>query len=273
MNNFIGLKKWRFHLGVHKTATTHLQEVLYSQKERLAEQGIDYIPTADLRSATRDVFHKRYFRRTRVRMNIRSKLPVTILSEENWLGDAKDGCMQVMYPGLERRLRAVFRPHSVAFLAVRHPADFASSLYAEALRHHPSMVSSKETKHAFLNRENIWLQLVLRVKEIFPETYVWRYEDYRANAEQYISLLAGTKLSVPKIPDPIATKRLSAEAVKHIEQLNAATGPVANLAEPADIPSADKFQLFDDAERAHLSIGYSHDLSELERMGILLLPD
>src|ERR671915_2577538 len=43
------VRRWRIHIGAHKTATTHLQETLTALRPALAAQGVDYIPNSLVR--------------------------------------------------------------------------------------------------------------------------------------------------------------------------------------------------------------------------------
>ena len=44
------VKRWRIHIGAHKTATTHLQQTLTAIRPRLVARGVDSIPLAALRA-------------------------------------------------------------------------------------------------------------------------------------------------------------------------------------------------------------------------------
>ena len=38
------ISRWRIHIGAHKTATTHVQEILALMRPQLVERGIDFDP-------------------------------------------------------------------------------------------------------------------------------------------------------------------------------------------------------------------------------------
>ena len=44
------ISRWRIHIGAHKTATTHVQEVLALLRPELVAQGVDFIPNRQLRA-------------------------------------------------------------------------------------------------------------------------------------------------------------------------------------------------------------------------------
>lgn len=261
---------WRYHLGVHKTATTHLQAVLRSQREQLLARGIDYIPLEELRDVIEPILWTRAFPRLRFRRLVRSSAPVAIVSEENWLGRSEEGCVFPLYPALERRLTVVARPNSVAFLSIRNPADFAASAYSEALRHTPNEVSLEATRSMFLSNGSPWLGLVQRIRRFFPRLQVWRYESYRENEQTYISMLAGTRVTVPNIADPIRTERLPSETIEALERIRLAGRPVpkAGTLRPPTNPT--RFEMFNEDEKLKLTQAYHRDLEALKRMGILV---
>lgn len=262
--------QWRYHLGVHKTATTHIQRVLKSQREELLAKGIDYTPLEELRSLTEPIFWKRAFRKRRFRRATRSDAPVVLLSEENWLGPIEDTCICPVYPNLERRLKTISRTNAIAFLSVRNPADFAASAYSEALRHAADKVSLERTREAFLSAKDVWLGLVERIRDFFPDLRVWRYEDYRGNEEAYISMLAGTRVTVPLIADPAETTRLPARTIARFEALREAR---ARFPKAQTLPStniATRFEMFSEQERTRLTRLYEHELGLLKGKGVLI---
>ena len=127
---------WRYHLGAHKTATTHIQEVLRSQRLKLREQGIRYIPLDELRSATYEILESTRFPKLKFDLLRFGAPKATILSEENFMGYPIEACSFPLYPRMEHRLEIIKRRPAVAFLAIRNPADFAASVYSEAARRH-----------------------------------------------------------------------------------------------------------------------------------------
>lgn len=253
---------WRLHLGVHKTATTHLQLSLEAIRPHLAQQGIDFIPLDELRNATALDFDwsKRFkgFKFRRAVRSVSSGLNTTILSEENWLGHPYEGCAFPPYPRAEERLKTIAKLGGTfsVFLAVRNPAQFAASIYSEAMRHHPERVSRNQTRDAWLNGGSPWSELVERISRIFPNVTVWRYEDY--HAETVASALAGVPVALPEIPEPEMTKRLPLEAITAIES-----------GQPL-VEGSTWFEMFTSQERDRLTEAYHADIERIRARGILL---
>uniref|UniRef100_UPI0025F80B4F hypothetical protein n=1 Tax=Sphingomonas sp. TaxID=28214 RepID=UPI0025F80B4F len=165
---------WRLHLGLHKTATTHLQLSLEAIRPQLAERGVDFIPLDELRRATHLNFDwaKRFkgFKFRRDVRSVSSRLKTTILSEENWLGHPYEGCAFPPYPRAIERLKTITKLGGTfsVFLAVRNPGQFVPSIYSEALRHHPERVLHNQTRNAWLDGGSPWSELVETISRTFP---------------------------------------------------------------------------------------------------------
>lgn len=259
------MSEWRIHLGAHKTATTHLQQTLAELgfAPDLEEFRSRFWRTPEQRRILgRDVLeHRRW-------SAITSFSSYQVLSDENILCEAHEACLGFDNPTIRRRLRKlaarVDRKSARAFLCVRHPADFAASVYSEALRHHPDS-SDRERTRAVWGKGGQWLHLVRAIADFFELT-VWRYEDYRQNRLAIMSELVGrpTLHSLPDLPDPPQTKRLLAVEVAVIE---ARRGQVAE--KPLSLGDG-KFVLFDEAERARLSATYEEEIADISSIAKVL---
>lgn len=255
---------WRLHLGVHKTATTHLQLSLEAIRVQLARQGVDYIPLDRLRAAT--AYHLDWAKRfkalkfKRAVNSLSVGLRTMILSEENWLGHPHEGCRFPPYPRAEERLKTIAKlgGNFSVFLAVRDPGQFVPSIYSQALRHHPEKVLHRRTHDAWLEGGSPWSDLVERISRIFPNVTVWRYEDYVP--ETAASAVAGVPVRLPHIPEPELTRRLPLEAVKGIETGN----------DP--IEGNTRFEMFTPQEQQQLTQAYDDDIQRIRERGVLLSP-
>jgi hypothetical protein len=152
--------EWRLHCGVHKTATTHLQDTLERQRATLAEAGISVIP----RAASRDISlgrtlcgigwrgllpegaRRRMFSAALDRLGCTE--PVMVWSDENLIGRPEEMLSDPMFPRLEKRLRnlaiATRGARHHLFLSVRDPADILPSVYAQSLRTGPPRVAFED---------------------------------------------------------------------------------------------------------------------------------
>ena len=102
---------WRFHMGAHKTTTTHLQHTLTSNQSRLLEIEIQFFGPPDLRGRNRKTVHPA-LEGTYVP---KDKPPPRrlVISDENLLGKAwsndPDGPLFPFYP--EPLARLEYFPH------------------------------------------------------------------------------------------------------------------------------------------------------------------
>lgn len=260
--------QWRYHLGFHKTATTHLQKTLEASRSELAEKRIAYIPLHDIRAATAPILKRqKRLRKWRFRNAVKKLAPgadIVIVSEENLLGYPRDACTFPLYPGLEGRLSCLPRSECEAFLAVRNPADFATSIYSEAMRHDPHLISLEETRQAFLAQERPWTDVIERIRRFFPNLRIWKYDDYRTNETGFASLVAGVPIAALPIADPSETKRLPAQTIELLEKMRADDGSLDTKAEDLPLPEQpERFEMFTAAERDVLNGRYESELKRL----------
>ena len=131
------------HLGLHKTATTTLQDFLAANVKALLGHGVVYPGLARMRSDLTPLIMSadKPDRAELARFVERSEPPVLLLSDENILGAPGDIVGGRLYPFGENRVRRFcdqFADRRVRlFLTLRQPAGFIASMYCEYLRHNP----------------------------------------------------------------------------------------------------------------------------------------
>lgn len=191
----------RLHVGVHKTATTYLQQYLLQNHGTLAQEGLAYWPMENIRAqfklAWDQQMQDRHSRRKRLGTRIRGDLTLTpmrewfdldrniLLSEENLLGEGSDFFNGSIYPDAKARLTLLAKalPENQlleVWLCLRSYPDFLASMYGEAARfwHVPSPETFAE-RHA--NPAGSWPRLVDHVRAALPQArlHIWAYEDFR----------------------------------------------------------------------------------------------
>lgn len=136
-------KKIIVHLGLHKTATTSLQDFLQANSNELARKDVRYIPLQRMRTDLTPLFWN-------LEKNRRSKLisfiseikkETLLLSDENIMGTPGDLATSGFYPYAQNRIKTFCEDMKGAqitlFLTLRQPNDFLTSMYSEYLRHNP----------------------------------------------------------------------------------------------------------------------------------------
>lgn len=136
------------HLGAHKTATTHLQQIFLANRGFVAKEGVHYDGPVHLRSkkwltafrgfagsAPRNMKRPEY---TRLRAK-QPLAPLWLISEENLIGGPGDLIRKPgLYPLVGKRLRSFRRLFPATevkiFFALRSYDTFLRSCYCEIVR-------------------------------------------------------------------------------------------------------------------------------------------
>ena len=209
------MRELRLHLGAHKTATTHLQQILAGRTAALAAQGVAFVPPTAFRPALHKARRWRHLDRAGVAPRLAAEIAalaggaeVLAISDENLIGDTRGAVALRLYPELEKRLSVLATLAAGAevhvFLAIRSFDRFWPSAFAEALRHHTmpaGRIAALEAKA--LADPPSWLEPIDRIRAVFPgaRLTVWRYEDHRAHWRE----LAGAFLG--RDPGPLRDRR------------------------------------------------------------------
>lgn len=276
------------HVGVHKTATTHLQQAIRAHRRDLKAIGVHFFGPAHFRSGRfpmRQVLEwsgdtgslARTFAPGMVGKHAGARR--LVISEENILGGAHDADMLREgrpYPRgavrLERFLAAIGARGATLFVAVRNPADFITSAYSQRL-----LAGLPMPFERFVGDMNVatlsWSDLVARLRAVpgVGDCVVWRYEAYPAIAPRIMEGLLGAEGAAQvKVPDRPAHQGLSDRAQRHVMDwlASGAEGDAAEVAKEArrTFPKSDAnpaFAPFDSATREASARHYATDLERL----------
>lgn len=287
------MQEWRIHLGAHKTATTHIQEVLTLKRKSLVAAGTDYIPSRVVRRAglaqalaARSVAARLPVMRERMVERImddhlrplRAGPERIILSEENLIGGLESAYLQPIYPligstvprlaSLGKRAKVVF------FLSIRSFDAQLPSSYAQILRlRAPRAGGFEAVRRKILSTPPSWFDLVCRIRRLAPGVplIVWRQEDYRAHSEEILETICGVPIgSVPHVEDPVSTRSPCAEAIRAAEALPANMDRAARRARVDEIyrqtAGDGPFRPFSRTETQMLRKAYEADVAQIERL-------
>jgi len=245
----------RFHIGAHKTATTHLQMTL--ARCRLAP-GTRYVPLKRLRR----------FLISPVRKG-RPFLPwhrwysgTWLFSDENILGNSAN--VRRMYRDPAAALRYFADCELEVFMAIRSYDTFLPSAWGERLWRHPF-----EPFEAEIPRRR-WTDVIADLQQALPGVpfHVWRYEDYREHAESVLRFYAGG--AVEYYPGELDRVPKAGFSAKAIDQLNIYAGSnpgrmrIRRLRER--YPVSEEYPRFDPwtpEQRATLQGMYAEDVASL----------
>lgn len=134
-------REYFIHLGLHKTATTALQEFLQKNTQKLLANDVRYIPLQRMRAEVTPLFcHADKAKRDRL-FDLFHRFPngKVLLSDENILGNPGDIASGVLYPFAKNRILSFCEGAGncpvTLFLTLREPAAFITSIYCEYIRH------------------------------------------------------------------------------------------------------------------------------------------
>jgi hypothetical protein len=206
-----------FHVGAHKTATSHLQRCLTKASESLAEHGVRYYGPQYFRQR-RHAIHGLFGLRPSANSKVTRRSPTDqlaimrkdgqrlVFSEENFIGPLNDPQGQLMtqrYPEAGARLASLAQALDQdidVFICIRRPTAYLNSAYCQMLLSgliHPFDVYKANNP---LNSID-WAGLVgqVRAAKGGGRVVVWRYSDYKALFPIIVAELVGSA-QAPLVP-------------------------------------------------------------------------
>lgn len=284
-----------FHIGAHKTATSHLQRSLKRARDLLAAQGVRYYGPDHFRMPGQSMQAAFGLRPGEISEETRAIATAQlaslcqdghrlVMSEENFIGplNQRDGQgMTHRYPAAGERLTALADAlgHEIdVFLAIRRPTAFINSAYCQML-----LGGRVQPVQAFQKRNPLssvdWVGLVtgLRASRGVGRLTVWQYENYATLFPQIASALVGPEAAHIVTPRPRYINRgLSAEAVAYVlaHQDDTPETKVAMSARNA-LPIEDGYPAFDGFAKEEHEISdaaYARQISLIAQIeGVTLL--
>ena len=280
-----------FHIGAHKTATSHLQRSLLLASDELAAQGVRYYGPDHFRLPGRTISALFGLRPRdgvgRSKRDPQEQLALMrkgasriVFSEENFIGTLahpERSNIEFGYPNanikIARLARALGRPIDV-FLSLRNPTAMINSIYSQLLRGDRILPFDAFKAMVPMARSD-WADLVARLRATpgVGQVTVWTYEDYLALFDNICNAMVGHPVA------PVAQQvnpRLSAQAVAHtLARYDA--GARGNLAKEAAsaFPVEQGFARFDgfsDREHDFADMAYRAQIDAIREMaGVTLL--
>jgi hypothetical protein len=280
------------HLGVHKTATTHLQR--WWGHCAKVEGAASYAPMSEVRESFTPAAHPGGQRRLggpaaevakAWLAGWRARTDRLVMSDENLLGFCPPlFAAQSLYATARGRLASVAQliPDTElrVWLCVRDYGSFIRSAYCELLRSKPYR-PFRQTYTGFDLSERSWCELAQDIQSAFPRATltVWPYESLdRLRGSITASLFGVPQEALPEPDDHRDRQSLSGLAAKLLDDIYEQSGSVAatQARAPAERilagPDFERFDPWTADERAELSERYARDLERLADMpGLVLL--
>ncbi|NEZ03592.1 hypothetical protein G4Y73_05425 [Wenzhouxiangella sp. XN201] len=254
----------RFHIGAHKTATTHLQLTLAGC--RLAP-GTRYVPLKRLRRWLISPIRKG-----------RPHLPwhrwhtgTWLFSDENILGTTANALR--MYPDPAAALKYFVDCDLSLFLCVRSYESFLPSAWGERLWHHEFQPFEAKLP---VRR---WTDVVADLRSDLPGVpiHVWRYEHYREHAEAIARYYADN--AIERFPTGLVARPKSGFSARAVAELGQCSGSRVGKRRlervRARFPVGKKYPRFDpwtEAQKSELRDMYRCDLEQIAAMARVWQP-
>ncbi len=193
--------KMTLYLGAHKTATTHLQGILYANHKRLEERGIRLtMPGAVRKEWLPAFFHYCRHKDKASRETIEKLAPpkgTWLLTEENIAGVSNDFTTKSgIYPHVGARLKCLRSAWPAAemelFFSLRSYETFYRSAYSEVVRNR-GYIPFDQFYDEERFRGNSWVETVKQFVEVIPQEKItlWRYEDFRRLVPEILRRMTG----------------------------------------------------------------------------------
>lgn len=275
------------HLGVHKTATTHLQRH-WHQASRTLKITSSCPSLNDVRAKltplcggpapkAKDGEQPRRDAAAAWVNKLGAKNGRVLLSDENFIGScAQIFAQQSLYAdALPRMLRlaTTLVEHEVrVWLSLRDYGSFLRSAYCEVVRHSPYRPFREMYTGVGLDTRG-WEHLVREVRQVFPKAEIrcWRYE----SLDKLRPSLSAELLGVPPKKVPVSDeqrdrKSLSRMAVRLLDDIYQTVGAddatrmrpsVERVISGAGMASFDPWA---DDERAELSAAYERSIAAVQ---------
>jgi len=291
MNEEMPSAELRFHIGAHKTATTHLQDILAANRTYLLGNNILYLPRLFVRQmkliqAVNNNYGnggKRETQATSLETLIRLETKHAkriVVSEENILGGCVD-LLDCLYPKANKRLLPLSaianRKYATIYISIRDHANILPSAFSETLRDGSTTLPFEAYRKKWLDDKPSWHVLVKEVRSLFSlaTLVVWTFEKYVDDNTEILTRLTGIDLPKIDLAIPDATKSLSNDAAVRIQGIN------PNLDWPIrkqlireiieSDKSVDKFNPLSIAEKSELRNHYEYDVGVIKKMDVEFL--
>ena len=278
----------RLHIGAHKTATTHLQDILAANRTYLLDRDILYLPRMRVRQirliqAINDNYWNTKNATTQIaslETLIRPKTRYTkriIVSEENILGGCID-LIDCLYPTANNQLlpwsAITDQDNTTIYLSIRDYTSILPSAFSQALRDGSKALPFEVYLQKWLHKKPSWHALVTKIKTLFPLTkiVVWTFEKYIQDNAEIVNRLSGINLPKVDVRIPKSTQSLTKDAVARIQGIDPDLDLPARMKLIREImekyESIDIFDPLSLAEKKELHDNYVADIEIVKKMDI-----
>jgi transposase len=282
-------KTVNLHVGLHKTATTFVQDVLEQNYVEGLKNNVLYIPRKRFRSEVRHLVDKANAQAlpeldiAKTRLDaLTSSCARVVISEEGILGKYKELIGPHVYPNIDSNLKKwsyIFDGAMVnIYISFRSYADIYRSAFSHAIKKNKSLSGRINADlglakaDAFKAFASLPIYVVDAVARHFPEATIniWKFEDFVGNELYYINKLASFPIVQRRYIIPKHTRSPSGAAIKKLIAIRAMMLPgfiKRNLSSHVlkKDRGSEPFTLFDEREKRQLDSMFDGDMQDLRK--------
>ena len=272
--------KLHLHLGAHKTATTHFQNVLETNRCFYPEDTT-YVSMQELRNylvwgKNNTLLWKKSGEYLASLLTSHHK--TLVISEENIAGETKDVFTNTsLYEKLEMRLSSLdgftskFEETEVWF-SIRAMDSFLPSIYCEALKHFPYKRFNQVYKG---QKELSWVPVIEKISNVFPHSRIniLRYEHYMEILPKIISRIFKSNQEWDYLVDERPLSSLNHNALMLMDNLRFVLPRrlprkiIQRLSNKFDhLGVGEKFSPFCELEKKRLYTRYQNDINVIRKL-------
>ena len=279
-----------FHIGAHKTATSHLQRCLKKASEGLAEQGVRYYGPQYFRQRRHSIqglFGLRPPSNPKIaRRSPKDQLAIMrkdadrlVFSEENFIGPLNDPrglLLADRYPLAGVRVQSLAQAIGQdidIYVSIRRPSAYLNSAYCQMLFSglvRPLAVYKSNNPLSSID----WSDLVgqLRAANGIGKVVVWCYEDYAQLFPVIVADLVGATLAplVPWVPRNVHTGLSQAAVAQVLAQAEGQDAAGLGYEARGALPVESGYAAFDGYTATEHAVG---DAAYATQIGIIAAMD
>jgi len=281
-------KTVNLHIGLHKTATTFVQDVLEQNHAEGLANNVLFIPRRRFRSEIRHIVDKANAQNLRELDLAKARLEAIIgpyekivISEEGIVGKYKQLIGPQIYPDIDSNLkkwRYMLGDADVnVYISFRNYADLYRSAFSHAISRNKNLHIRTEADvrrvkaQAISAFASLPIHVVDAVVRHFPGAVIniWKFEDFVGNELYYIDKLASFPIARRRYVIPQNTKSPSRTAIGRLIAIRKMTLPgfikriLSSYALKMD-RGTEPFSIFDDKERLALELLFDDDMRKLK---------
>ena len=199
------------HLGVHKTASTHLQNLFAQNYPLLIKRGIYFFGPNEIRQSITMLSNKLSGGNHAISQNDLTsaidQLPLgpnakrVIISDENLIGSPRDIFSSgTIYPNALNQLKTFGNSlsHKIVkniFVCLRSYDQYIPSSYCEMIRHYDYCTFNEYVQN-FDHKRHYWIELIDSVHSVFTDAniFVWEFASYNESLARIVNEIADAEI-------------------------------------------------------------------------------